>query len=127
MSPVTSPVPPLRVLLVEDCDDDAELLRCELEEAGLVFELLRVCTEAQLQQALAEFAPSLVVSDLNLPGYSGLSALRLVHACQPALPLVLMSGHMLEAEELTVPATVLAKSEQGALAALLLRLQAAAR
>lgn len=82
----------LRLLLLEDSDDDAELVRLEFEHAGLACELRRAWSEATLLQALREFAPNVVVSDLNLPGYCGLEALRLVQRLRPATPRVLLSG-----------------------------------
>ena len=81
-----------RLLLVEDNDDDAELLSLELTAAGLVFELRRVQTQAHLRAAMAAFDPHLVISDSNLPGFSGLEALSLVMELSPATPFLLFSG-----------------------------------
>ena len=46
------------------------------------------CTAAGVAQALREFAPQVVVSDLNLPGFSGAEALALTRAHDPDLPFV---------------------------------------
>ena len=82
----------LRLLLLEDSNDDAELIRIELEHAGLPCELRRAWSEPTLRLALADFAPDAVVCDLNLPGYSGLDALDLLRRERPGLPRVLLSG-----------------------------------
>jgi hypothetical protein len=76
----------LRILLVEDNRDDADLVRFALEDAGLVFELLRVGDEAALREAVASFAPDAAACDLNLPGYSGLAALVNWIAFRRSLP-----------------------------------------
>jgi CheY-like chemotaxis protein len=108
----------LRVLLVEDSADDADLLRFQLEDAGLRFELHRVSDERGLREAVGSFAPTVAMSDLNLPGYSGLDALELLHRLRPGLPLLLVTGDD-EAVAPRVPATVLNKSELHRLPALL--------
>lgn len=82
----------LRVLLLEDSDDDAELVRIEFEHAGIACELRRAWSEPTLLQALGTFVPDVVVSDLNLPGYHGVDALRVVQRLHPATPRVLLSG-----------------------------------
>ncbi len=87
----TAPVTP-RLLLVEDNDDDAELLSLELTAAGLAFELRRVQTQAHLRDAMAAFDPHLVISDSNLPGFSGMEALSLVIELSPATPFLFFSG-----------------------------------
>ena len=113
----------LRILLVEDSADDVDLLRFELEDAGLRFELRPVASEAGLRAALDGFEPDVAVSDMNLPGYSGVEALALLHELRPSLPLVLLSGTGCEAS-LPPTATVLEKSELPRLSALLSGLHA---
>lgn len=82
----------LRLLLLEDSDDDAELIRIELEHAGLACDVRRAWSRTTLEAALAEFAADVVVCDLNLPGYSGLEALQLLRDRHPWLPRILVSG-----------------------------------
>jgi CheY-like chemotaxis protein len=81
-----------RVLLVDDSPDDAELAEYALRKAGLRVECRRACTAAGVEQALREFAPQVVVSDVNLPGYSGAEAFALARAHDPALPFVFVTG-----------------------------------
>ena len=112
----------LWILLVEDCVDDADLLHFQLEDAGLSFEMHCVSNERMLLETLETFTPTVAVSDLNLPGYSGLAALSLLHARWPDMPLVLLTG----AEDTPappMPATVLGKAELHRLPALLAGLQ----
>ena len=81
-----------RLLLVEDCGDDAELLSLELTAAGLTFALRRVENAAHLREAVGTFAPHLVISDSNLPGFSGLEALLLARELAPTTPFLFFSG-----------------------------------
>ena len=81
-----------RVLLVDDSRDDAELAEYALRKGGLAVRCRRVDTGAALAEALKTFAPHAVVSDVNLPGFSGIEALALVRAHDPALPFVFLTG-----------------------------------
>ena len=85
---------PVRILLVEDSPEDAELTCEQLRDAGLEAEFERVDSEAELAQALAVFRPDLVLSDLSMPGFSGYDALRAVRAQQPPVPFIFVSGTM---------------------------------
>ena len=84
--------PPLRVLLVEDAPDDAELIVRALREGGLAIEARVVASEAELLAALPAFAPEVVLSDWKLPGFSGEAAVAAAHAWDPAVPVILVSG-----------------------------------
>jgi CheY-like chemotaxis protein len=87
---------PIRLLLLEDCVDDGDLLALELAAAGLHAEILRVATGAEFRSALAAFAPDIVVSDHDLPGFSGGEALDLTRMHDAALPFVILSGFVPE-------------------------------
>ena len=87
-----SPADTIRLLLVEDSSDDAELLSLELIAAGFVFDLRRVESAMHLRESVCSFAPHLVISDSNLPGFSGLDALQLVRELAPVTPFVFFSG-----------------------------------
>ena len=115
----------LRVLLLEDSDDDAELIRIEFEHANLACELRRAWTEAMLLRMLGDFIPDAVVSDLNLPGYCGLEALRLLQRLHPGLPRVLLSGDPSRVPA-DIDAHVLGKDDLLRLPALVASLAAAA-
>jgi diguanylate cyclase (GGDEF)-like protein len=82
----------LRLLLVEDNPDDAELLVSVLERAGMRFELERADDARSLIAALSKRSWDVVVSDYSLPGFSGLEALRLVREAAPRLPFIIVSG-----------------------------------
>ena len=82
---------PLRVLVIEDCEDDHELLLLKLREAGFEPSALRVETIAEIDQALVG-SWQIVVSDFDLPGFDGLRALELVRARNAEVPFFIVSG-----------------------------------
>jgi len=82
----------LRILMLEDCKSDAELIQCELLEGGVKFAALRVDTEAAFTQQLEHFAPTLILSDYSLPSFNGLAALKIAQARHPEIPFLFVSG-----------------------------------
>jgi len=82
----------LRVLLVEDDEDDAELLMRELNRHDVPLEFTRVDSAARLRDALAEGDWDIVISDYEMPGFSGLAALGIVRARHDELPFILVSA-----------------------------------
>ena len=82
----------VRVLIVEDSVEDAELIQFQLEEAHLDAEFVRVESAESLVQALDELVPDIVLSDLSMPGFSGHQALAIVRARSATLPFIFVSG-----------------------------------
>jgi CheY-like chemotaxis protein len=82
----------LKVLVLEDAPNDAELEMNVLSRAGIACESRVVATERDLLEQLDEFNPHLVLSDFSLPGFDGLSALRLVRERRPDVPYIFVSG-----------------------------------
>lgn len=79
----------LKVLLVEDNPDDAEIIIMELRNAGFEFDASRVETEPEYLQAL-ERRPDLILCDYSLPKFNARQALLL--RGQQDYPLVVVSG-----------------------------------
>ena len=78
-------------------------------------ECRRTCTAAGVDQALREFAPHAVVSDLNLPGYSGLDAVIQVRAHDPGVPVLFLTGAVAPDEAPTAADALLLKDDLDAL------------
>ena len=93
---------PLRFLLVEDSDDDAQLLVVKLRRAGYEPDYVRVDNEADMRAALDQGGWQIVVSDYAMPGFSGLGALQILHEVSPDTPFILLSGTV--GEEIAVEA-----------------------
>jgi diguanylate cyclase (GGDEF)-like protein/PAS domain S-box-containing protein len=83
---------PLRVLLVEDSEDDALLLLRELRRGGYTPTWERVDTPAAMEAALEGQAWDLVISDYNMPRFSGPAALSILQQRGLDLPLIMVSG-----------------------------------
>ena len=83
---------PLRVLIVEDSEDDALLLVFELRRGDYSPVFQRVESFEAMRRALEEESWDLVISDYVLPGFSGLEALRLVRKSGLDLPFIIVSG-----------------------------------
>jgi len=81
---------PLRILVVDDSEEDTEMLVRELRASyDVVFE--RVCTRSAMKTAL-EKSWDLVVSDWSMPEFGGLEAFRVVREAGLDLPFILVSG-----------------------------------
>ena len=89
-----APLGRLRILLVEDSPEDAELVSDQLLDAGLQAEFERVDNEAGLRRALTEYMPDIVLSDLSMPGFSGYQALQILRELHPKVPFIFVSGTM---------------------------------
>jgi two-component system sensor histidine kinase EvgS len=83
---------PLRILHLEDNVNDAALVRATLETGGVVCSTHRVQTRTDFIAALERGGVDLVLSDFSLPSFDGMSALKIVRAQWPDVPLILVSG-----------------------------------
>src|SRR5437667_2032308 len=82
----------LRILLLEDVADDAELALLELGRAGLHADQWVVDSEKAFVGALREFAPDVILSDFSMPGFDGMAALTLAREIRPDTPFIFVSG-----------------------------------
>ena len=82
----------LRVLLVEDVEDDAFFATRELKRAGLVVDSRRVECEADFRRELGEFRPDVILSDFNMPQFDGMHALVIARETAPDIPFIFVSG-----------------------------------
>ena len=83
----------LRVLIVEDSEDDAELLAIELERGGYSVIHHRVETKGEMEAALKK-SPTwdIVLADYSMPKFSAIAALNLLKEWEIDLPFVIVSG-----------------------------------
>lgn len=85
---------PLRVLMVEDSGDDAELLLLELERGGYDPVHERVDSQEAMAAALEGRSWDVVISDYVMPQFSGLAALALLKEMEIDLPFIIVSGRI---------------------------------
>ena len=82
---------PIRVLLIEDSHEDAELIMRELHRAGFDPDVCRVDAEADYLVAL-QSNPDIILADYTMPQFSGLRALELLKKQRLEIPFILVSG-----------------------------------
>jgi len=92
----------IRVLLVEDSQDDADLLIWELRRCGYDPQSRRVASEAEFVAALDSQDWDVILCDYTMPGFSGADALVLVHQRSLDIPFIFVSGTI--SEEMAVAA-----------------------
>jgi two-component system, OmpR family, response regulator len=89
---------PLRVLLVEDDDDNRELMAEVLASSGC--EVLSAATGQDGLRTLSESSVDVVVTDVGMPGMGGLEVARAAKAIAPTVPVVIVTGWA-EREDIT--------------------------
>lgn len=82
----------LRILILEDVPEDAELEVHQIERAGLRCMTRRVATMDAFRRELGKFKPDLILSDFTLPGFDGLMALAVARQEAPETPYIFVSG-----------------------------------
>jgi signal transduction histidine kinase len=81
----------LRVLHLEDVEEDAELVKAVLEDSGFRCDVVRVETEADFEAALGRDL-DIILADYSLPSFDGLRALELARQRRPDLPFLFVTG-----------------------------------
>src|SRR2546426_8505280 len=93
---------PLRILIVEDSEEDTELLLQELRRGAYEPAFERVDTPATMSAALDQQNWDLVVADFSMPQFNALAALELLNKKGLDLPFIIVSGTI--GEEIAVSA-----------------------
>src|SRR5690606_18807569 len=91
----------LKVLIIEDSEDDAILLIRQLQRNGYTVQHQRVDTITALEQALHQ-SWDIVLADYSMPNMSGMDALMRVRSKNSDIPFIFVSGTI--GEELAVEA-----------------------
>lgn len=86
----------LNIVCIEDSSSDAELLTERLWAEWPDAKITTVDTEPKLRAALDQH-PDAVISDSNVPGFSGLAALALCRRVMPQVPFIFFCGDQREA------------------------------
>ncbi|MDO9167014.1 MAG: EAL domain-containing protein [Rhodoferax sp.] len=83
---------PVKVLIIEDSEDDAKLALRVLQRGGFEPTHRRVQTAAELETALARERWDAIISDFSMPGFTGMDALRIYRSTGLDIPFILISG-----------------------------------
>jgi PAS domain S-box-containing protein len=84
----------IRILLLEDNATDALLCERSLQNAGIPFVLRRVESREEFLFALLNFTPDIVIADLMLLSFDGMTALLLTRKHSPELPVIILGSDM---------------------------------
>jgi len=82
----------IKILHLEDDGLDAELIAARLRRDALPLEILRVVGHDDYRHALETGRFDLILADYSLPGFDGLSALRMAREVAPDTPFLMLSG-----------------------------------
>ncbi|HFE37392.1 MAG TPA: response regulator, partial [Gammaproteobacteria bacterium] len=91
---------PIRVLIIEDCEDDVALMLRELRRGGFEADYLQVDTAESMANALREESWDIVLSDYTLPCFSAPAALKVLKHAAVEIPFIVISGNV--GEEIAV-------------------------
>ena len=82
----------IRILFVDDSDDDVFIATHRLRQAGFEVDACTVSIERELREAITTFHPDVIVSDMSLPGFYGFDALDIARDARPEVPFLFLCG-----------------------------------
>lgn len=85
---------PLRVLILEDNRLDADLALRELKKGGFATASAVVETAEAFTREVRANRPDVILADYNLPQWTGLEALEILHREEADIPLILVTGSL---------------------------------
>ena len=83
---------PIKILMLEDQEDDADLAKRMLRKGGLQFESIRVDDRMEFEKALDDFKPDVILSDHALPQFNSIEAMKIRKEKAPGVPFILVTG-----------------------------------
>lgn len=86
----------LRILMLEDQEDDAGLIEHVLRKERLRFTRKRVDTRDEFVDALTSFNPDIIISDHALPQFNSIEALLVCQTMDIQIPFLLVTGSVSE-------------------------------
>jgi len=85
-------VDPYRVIVIDDDPDVANYTKTVLEKR-LSCIVIAMNETTGLDAALAGFNPDVVITDIEMPGVSGLDLIAGIHEAKPGIPVIVMTAH----------------------------------
>jgi len=86
----------LKILFIEDVQNDAELIWRQIGADKIAFKKKLVDNEADFLGALSDFIPDMIISDYKMPHFNGMQALMLKKEFAPLTPFILVTGSVNE-------------------------------
>ena len=82
----------LKILIIDDCEDDAILLAREISRSGYRVDFEYVSSTNSLEKALENNTWDIIISDYSLPGFNGLAVLNMIKDRGYDIPFIMVSG-----------------------------------
>ena len=92
----TSPNHPLRILLLEDMDIDAELVMLQLDRSGDDYDLDHAKNKREYFEKLENGTYDLIISDYALPQFTGMEAVKHLRQSDPYTAFIICTGSVNE-------------------------------
>ena len=86
----------IRILILEDVQDDVILVEHALKKNGIQFDMMQVDSQEMFILGLREFNPDVILSDHSLPQFNSMEALKICRAQGLNIPFILVTGTMSE-------------------------------
>ncbi|MBI1767296.1 MAG: hybrid sensor histidine kinase/response regulator [Bacteroidetes bacterium] len=86
----------LKILMLEDQEEDAGLMDRALSKEKIKFTRIRVDAREDFIQALDKFNPDLILSDHALPQFNSIEALKIVQESKSDIPFIIVTGSVSE-------------------------------
>lgn len=86
----------LKILSLEDLEEDFFLITHALKKSGMDFTAKRVDSKEEFSRALEEFGADVILCDHSLPQFNSNEALRIFHQCKLQIPFILVTGAVSE-------------------------------
>src|SRR6478735_5358880 len=86
----------LKILMLEDVPEDADLIKRMLNKSGIEYEAKRVDTEKEFKEAIVNTKTDIILSDHSLPQFNSMEALKICQNLKSEIPFVLVTGTVSE-------------------------------
>jgi hypothetical protein len=87
---------PIKILMLEDSEEDAGLIRRVLKKNNLNFEYKLVDTKEEFIEGIDQFNPDVILSDHSLPRFNSLEAFEIFKNKNLNIPFILVTGTVSE-------------------------------
>ena len=82
----------IKILILEDSESDVFLIERRLKKSKFKYTLKHTDSECEFQKYVLSFQPDVILSDYNLPGFTGLDALSFVIKLPEYIPFIIVTG-----------------------------------
>ncbi len=92
----------VRILIIEDYEDDAIIISNALHDNGFEVEYEIVDNESSFRKAVKSGSWDMIIDDFNVPGFDGSHALETYHGLGLDIPFIAMSGSISDEEAVAI-------------------------